>query len=505
MNSKYSGPLPVPDLQNKPLRAPLLVMVFFAIFLSVLAALALIMENRKHVIDSANRENGNIARLVAFHVSHVLDTGVRLLDNAARNVETHGLAFFESEAGKQQLLSWIRGYPELQKILLISKTGQLLVGATLPYPPPSISYADRDYFLQHKLGETLVFGELLVSRSHGRRGTTLSRAIRSASGELEAIVLITIESDHFARLFETVRRSANQEISVFRTDGAIFFRFPELDPGRRFPQLDVFLRAAQAGSGIIESDSEIDGKPRRLAYEKLENFPLIVVVSQPEEEVLHSWQMFSGVTVASLLLALVLLGVASRYAFIIAAKTEALQLELQLLAQTDFLTGLANRRQFMTLAEKELSRTARYGGAVAVFMIDIDHFKKINDSFGHSAGDLVLQHLSRLFQNELREIDILGRLGGEEFAIMLPQIDDKKAVLIAERLRMSIAEASIPLPQGDPVHLTVSIGVSMTEHSEVSVDFLLNQADKALYVAKNSGRNRVVASWLAPSDSGPSI
>jgi len=169
-----------------------------------------------------------------------------------------------------------------------------------------------------------------------------------------------------------------------------------------------------------------------------------------------------------------------------------LQQELQQQARMDYLTGLANRRYFMEQAEVELARAIRYGSPLSLLMLDIDFFKKVNDTYGHKTGDVVLQALSQTCRNELREIDIPSRLGGEEFAVLLPETDGERAVEVAERLRKAIAELRIPLESGLPLQFTVSIGVATLIGEHVNVDMLLSLADQALYKAKNGGRNRVV-------------
>ncbi len=167
-----------------------------------------------------------------------------------------------------------------------------------------------------------------------------------------------------------------------------------------------------------------------------------------------------------------------------------LELELARMARTDVLTGLNNRRSFMKLAETELSRTARYAGSMSVLMLDIDHFKRINDTHGHQVGDRVIQRLAALCQETLRDLDVIGRLGGEEFAVTMPSTGHSDAMVVAERLREAIEAGCVVLPQGLPLRFTVSIGVT-TVAQEGNLDTLLDQADKALYKAKNSGRNRV--------------
>ncbi len=170
-----------------------------------------------------------------------------------------------------------------------------------------------------------------------------------------------------------------------------------------------------------------------------------------------------------------------------------LQQELLQQAHVDYLTGLCNRRYFIEQGEAELARSLRYNSPLSMLMLDIDHFKKVNDTYGHKTGDVVLQRLSQICRDALREIDIPARLGGEEFAILLPETAGEKAFEVAERLRQIIAEAAVPLEQGLPLHFTVSIGVATFKGDHLNIDMLLSLADQALYQAKNSGRNKVVA------------
>jgi len=170
---------------------------------------------------------------------------------------------------------------------------------------------------------------------------------------------------------------------------------------------------------------------------------------------------------------------------------KALQLEVERQAQVDYLTGLSNRRHFIEEGEAELARALRYKKPLSLMMLDIDFFKLVNDTHGHKAGDIVLQKVSLLCRETLREVDIIGRLGGEEFAILLPETMLEKALEVAERVRQLIAETEIALETGLPLHVTVSIGVATLKGKEINIDTLLHQADEALYEAKRTGRNKV--------------
>lgn len=168
-----------------------------------------------------------------------------------------------------------------------------------------------------------------------------------------------------------------------------------------------------------------------------------------------------------------------------------LERELERQARIDMLTGLNNRRHFLELAEHELARSRRHGEPLSALMLDVDHFKQFNDTYGHHVGDMVLQKLSEVCIHALREIDILGRLGGEEFAILLPETDSTQAWETAERLRLAVANADVQIEPGKPLHFTISIGVASFLATDAQVDTMLKRADAALYEAKNAGRNRV--------------
>lgn len=164
---------------------------------------------------------------------------------------------------------------------------------------------------------------------------------------------------------------------------------------------------------------------------------------------------------------------------------------LETQAATDPLTGLLNRRGFDAELQREWRRHQRLGQGLAALMVDIDHFKRINDSHGHAVGDVALRHLAETLQQQLRPYDLIGRLGGEEFCVVLPGVSPEWAVQTAERLRRA------PLgfvPEGErlPLALTVSIGVACSSAEDVQPQTLLARADRALYLAKQQGRDRVV-------------
>ncbi|KAA0258749.1 MAG: GGDEF domain-containing protein, partial [Chloroflexi bacterium] len=162
----------------------------------------------------------------------------------------------------------------------------------------------------------------------------------------------------------------------------------------------------------------------------------------------------------------------------------------QLLARTDSLTNLFNRRHFFLLADHEFSVAMRYEQPVSAIIFDVDHFKNVNDRWGHYVGDDVLRHVSRIAQKQVRAADILARYGGEEFIILLPNSSAAEAANVAERIRRKVLAYRID-PEHTQAGITVSVGVAEKDARVQTLDDLIRRADHALYAAKGAGRNCV--------------
>ena len=170
--------------------------------------------------------------------------------------------------------------------------------------------------------------------------------------------------------------------------------------------------------------------------------------------------------------------------------SEQNRVDLQTLATEDALTSVCNRRHFDTVLAAEWARFQRYGRPLSLLLVDVDNFKAVNDRFGHAAGDVVLQRIAQHCRAARRESDLVARVGGEEFAILLPETDESSAAELANRLRSQIA-ATLHNLMGEETQVTVSIGVAGATLSMATHEVLLKRADDALYTAKRAGRNRV--------------
>lgn len=166
-------------------------------------------------------------------------------------------------------------------------------------------------------------------------------------------------------------------------------------------------------------------------------------------------------------------------------------MKMEQLATTDSLTGILNRRFFLQQVNKELERSQRYGNPFSLLIVDIDHFKKVNDTYGHSAGDAVIIDVTKVIQKALRKVDILGRYGGEEFIIFLPETNYQNAIHVGERIRKTI-EKTQTIYENKKIMCTISLGISNFHPNDKTFDDVFKRADTALYQAKNEGRNRVI-------------
>ena len=176
--------------------------------------------------------------------------------------------------------------------------------------------------------------------------------------------------------------------------------------------------------------------------------------------------------------------------------------ELVRMATTDSLTGLSNRGRFFELGRQEFARAKRYGNPLSVIMFDVDHFKSVNDTHGHDAGDAMLRHLADLARNTFREADVIGRVGGEEFAVLLPETPPQKAFEVAERFRKGVANSPVDV-DGESLVRTVSLGVAGQDHCHGELEDMLKAADQALYDAKHAGRDRTLVADTCSLDEEP--
>lgn len=253
----------------------------------------------------------------------------------------------------------------------------------------------------------------------------------------------------------------------------------------RAPLLERFIASGET-HGTFRGRSAPDGENRILAVREVGDLPFIVIVGEADRDWLAGWWR-QVMTSAIVLFLFILMGLLILREHLTLLRQKE---ELRLLAQFDFLTGVANRRHFIELAEAELRRARRFDEPFAVLMLDMDHLKEINDTHGHALGDRAILEFSRACHATLREVDVLGRLGGDEFAILLPNVSDEGARTLAERIGQALRGIVLEGATGSPIHLTASIGGVVVHKPDQELDEIIARADAALYRAKERGRDR---------------
>ena len=374
-------------------------------------------------------------------------------------------------------------------IQVFDAEGRLTIDASTLDPAPE-NRSDEDYFKVHRDQPD---AGLYISRPmlhHGAYAIVLSRRISGADGRFLGVVAGSIRFSYFHDLFGRLNLGPTDTITVLRHDGSIIMRTPfDLDLiGKNIGDVPGVKRALSESSGWYSGTSVIDGE-KRLYIWRDGNRPLVVLVGKPWTSILNLWRT-EATRIGATMLALIafMLAVTLFLAREIGRRAQA-EDRLEELATTDALTGLKNRRKFDTMIEREWRRAIRQKVPLALLMIDADHFKAYNDTFGHQAGDQVLVGVAICITDSVRRAGDCGaRYGGEEFAVLLPGLSSMEALVVAETIRLKVERWSEP-----PEVTTVSIGVaSLMPAATTDCCELISAADKALYAAKAQGRNRSV-------------
>lgn len=285
----------------------------------------------------------------------------------------------------------------------------------------------------------------------------------------------------------------DSRIMIFRRDGILLAETPS-EPwriGQSFASTSIFQQGIHLdkNAGLLKDQTTPEG-PAWVAFGGTTEFPVVAAISQESRLVFREWRNEFWTLLALLLAASVLTLIMARRAIVLLEDLEESRESLRVMAMTDSLTGLYNRRHFYDLAETEWERALRYNRPLSLIIVDIDLFKLVNDTHGHAIGDEVLKNVANSCRAMLRDHDVMCRLGGEEFSIMLPETSLEGAMLLAERLRIAIGAMVTPVGS-QHVAVTISAGVAQTNGDDEGFNTLEHRADNALYRAKESGRNRV--------------
>ncbi|MCP3420054.1 sensor domain-containing diguanylate cyclase [Bradyrhizobium brasilense] len=473
-----------------------LVLCFSAICASILWEMA--GKDYQHAKQGAT----NLVASIASEIDRNIDLYDLSLQAVADGVKLPELGKISPELRQVVLFDRAATAKDLGSILVLNAAGDVTLDSK-SVTPRAANFADRDFFRAH---QTRADSGLFISApwitSDGEYLISLSRRINNDDGSFAGVVAGSMRLSYFHNLFRKLNFGFGDSMALFNSDGVILMRAPfDISKiGQSIKDSLVFKQFPARQSGSYITKSIVDHVSRLYVFQAVGHNRLLIAEGLALDGIYADWWQQLWL-IGSVVAALCGFSIVLMFYLVAALKRRAAAEDrLAHLASTDALTGLANRRRLDDTLDVEWRRGMRAKAPVSLLMIDVDHFKIYNDTYGHQAGDAVLTTVGRCIASSAKRATDLGaRYGGEEFSVLLPGIGKTGALEIAERIRAKLAAAR----ESEPELPTVSIGLSclVPDHERTSRD-LLKAADLALYQAKREGRDRVIVSPIGWDKSG---
>lgn len=504
------------------------------------------MRERATAAAKAKTEIGRLAQLVATHQDRIIESSRQMLKTISRTVP-------ELQGDQRRCNRYLASILETSQdrylnIGVLNTDGTQLCNAR--GIDSSVSASGRHYFRETLRTGDFTIGEYQIGQVTKKPGINLGYPVVDDKGNTVAVAFLALDLNDFSRELLAISLPDYVRLTITDRNGVLLARHPP-EPGRLGQPLKVpKVRSSvlSSGHGLFEA-ADKDNEERIFAFDDIarnsdHSIALQVIVSAPMEVIYADANTHLLRTMLEIFLITLLLIAGAWYgtdklvlrdirtllrssdrirrgdftartgmrdsrdelkqighAFDEMAQSlqdrdaklgQALQI-LREQASTDALTGLYNRRYFREVLQRELTRAKRHGSGIALVMVDLDYFKKVNDTHGHGAGDLVLREVGALLKENLRAGDTACRFGGEEFALILPESSHEGTRLKAETLRQAVSELDLAYDGRELGRLTASFGIALFPDHAGEPDDLLRAADEALYAAKGAGRNRVMA------------
>ena len=386
-------------------------------------------------------------------------------------------------------------------ISIADHKGQV-VASTSPVAENSI--ADRPFFQSQRLEDVITFSRPRQSPVSGQWELQFSRRLDRPDGSFAGIVMLSVDAAYFVSSYEAEKMGEHGLLAVLNTDGVFLARRSgeSVSAGQRTEYAAVLMTAndSLANEAALSIDA-LDGMPRFTMAHTIYSYPLIVMVGLSADEQLAAVRQsarayLSWATAGSILVVLVIASLARMSLQLASSRARVVEARLataahdEYLAYHDSLTGLPNRSLFTRLLEQSIHQARRYNRQLAVLFLDLDGFKRVNDTLGHESGDQLLQEVAARLKGCLRDSDAVARIGGDEFVVLLPELDqDLYAERVAQKLLSAVARPF--LLRGDEFRVTASVGISTYPQDGVDEETLTQNADTAMYQAKDEGKNNV--------------
>jgi diguanylate cyclase (GGDEF)-like protein len=385
----------------------------------------------------------------------------------------------------------------LGSMLVLDAKGNIAIDSASDVPRKD-NFSDREFFKVQRDNPDLglyISAPYSASLHGSEHCIALTRRISRPDGSFAGVAMGTIDLTYFRKLFGALSLGPNGSVALIGRDGLMIMRQPYdvQVVGRSIRTASTFRRFVSTPEGSFSDTSTLDGARRLYYFKNFPNLPLIIMVAEAHSDIFAAWQrraLMIGSLIAAFATGLIALSFALSAQVRRRMRAES---ELTMLARTDGLTGLHNRRTLGEILELEWRRARRERSVFSLLFVDLDRFKAYNDTYGHLAGDDALSAVARCIgENIRRPADSAARYGGEEFVVVLPNTSPEGAASIAEKIRTAISDLSIDHAGSEYGRITASIGAAgWMPEEDGDVAAVVRAADEALYKAKANGRNKV--------------
>lgn len=459
---------------------------------------------RENTIKSRMSQLSNLTVILAEHTSQTIYSAKTALESiadvlAVSNIKTEqDYRKFATQKKQFELLEEkTKSNSIIDVATFVGSDGEVL-NFSRSYPAPKINLSDRDYFqhlITHDKNE-IFFSLPVQNKGNGKWVFYLAKRVNGSNNQFLGLILVGVSVEVFSSLYERIGSSLGpgSSVTLYREDHRLLTRWPfvdnmigKLNTGK---VIQTSLQSEEAGGVIFTSAPgfNMNNEPveRMVSFRHVNNYPLIVGSTVSKELYLASWySSLWGVIYATLFsLAMIFLGT---LLFVRIYKKNA---KAQYLAHHDALTDLPNRLLLSDRIQRAITLAKRNSSKMGLLFADLDNLKIINDTFGHHAGDAILIEIAKRMQSSIRDSDSIGRVGGDEFIVLLPDVDaEEDALIVANKIQKNIAEPI--LFEGNTLSVSVSIGIAIYPDHGLDEVELINNADVAMYAAKTSGKNTV--------------
>lgn len=452
---------------------------------------------RQDAMSQARDATENLANSLEKETERNLDIYQLAMREVAASVRTPAL--FDLPLNVRQLVVFgtTSGAKELGTLFATDAAGNFILDSRSPVPR-KLNVSDRDYFQvqQRNKDAGLYLSKPFLPQAGDPAGPTIALSLRldKGDGQFAGIVAGTLRLNYFHEIFKDSILGRHGTITLLRTDGTVLMRQPYHpgDVGSTLAGGHSFAPLVQSDQGSYVDIAVLDHVERLYSFKHIGKYPLIVVVGFATDDIYAGWRRRAiTLGVVTVVIDVLSICLSLMFAGLLRRRLE-MEHQLQQLAWFDSLTGLPNRIQLQREARRVLAHAKQNATNFATLFIDLDRFKRVNDTQGHAVGDEVLREIAGRLREYVRTGDSISRLGGDEFLAILQDCDVLKAMHIAGRILQTVRQpVALDSKRDTSITISASIGIAMYPYDGQDTDVLLRNADMAMYQAKSGGRNRV--------------